>query len=45
MNKDIRAYPIQYPVVALPSDANFRADVLYHKVSNLDESQRQKEVL
>jgi hypothetical protein len=40
-----RAYPIQYYPYALPSDANFRLDVLYHKQNNLPESQKQKEVL
>jgi hypothetical protein len=30
-----RAYPIQYYPYALPSDANFRLDVLYHKQNNL----------
>lgn len=42
MNKDIKPYPIQYPTINLPSDANFREDVLYHKTNNLEESQKQK---
>jgi hypothetical protein len=45
MNKNIRIYPVQYAKVALPSDANFRSDILFHKIGDLPESQHMKEVL
>jgi hypothetical protein len=40
ITKGIRAYPVQYVDCSLPSDANFRLDVLYHKQNNLPESQK-----
>ena len=45
ITQGIRAYPVQYYPYSLPSDANFRLDVLYHKQNNLSESQKEKEVL
>jgi hypothetical protein len=42
MNKDLRIYPIQYAKVVLPSDANFRSDILFHKIGDLTESQHMK---
>ena len=40
ITEGIRAYPVQYVECSLPSDANFRLDVLYHKQNNLPESQK-----
>jgi hypothetical protein len=40
MNKDKKVYPLEYPKVALPSDANYRLDVLYHKIKDIPQSQR-----
>ena len=40
-----RVYPLEYPAVTLPSDSNYRWDILYHKIHNYPESQRMKEVL
>jgi len=42
MNSNIKIYPLEYPQIVLPSDSNFRLDILYHKVHNLQESQRMK---
>ncbi len=35
ITEGVRAYPVQYYPYSLPSDANFRLDVLYHKQNNL----------
>jgi hypothetical protein len=40
INKNIRVYPLEYPKVALPSDSNYRSDVLYHKVHDIGQSQK-----
>lgn len=40
ITEGVRAYPVQYYPYSLPSDANFRLDVLYHKQNNLSESQK-----
>ena len=45
MNNHVKVYPIEYPKVTLPSDANFRLDVLYHKKRDIAQSQHEKEVL
>ena len=45
INKNIKVYPLEYPKVALPSDSNYRPDILYHKVNDQPESQKMKEVL
>lgn len=45
MTKDIKVYPLEYPKVALPSDANYRLDVLHHKIGDIPHSQHEKEVL
>lgn len=45
MNLNAKVYPLEYPKVALPSDSNYRSDVLYHKLNDIGQSQREKEVL
>lgn len=45
MNKNKHAYPLEYPKIALPSDSNYRLDVLYHKTGDIDQSQHEKKVL
>ncbi len=45
INNNIKVYPIEYPKINLPSDSNYREDILYHKLKNLPESQRMKEML
>ncbi len=42
MNKNIRVYPLEYPKIALPSDSNYRSDVLYHKINDIGQSQKEK---
>lgn len=41
-NKNIKIYPLQYSKVALPSDGNYRLDVLYHKLQDIAQSQKEK---
>jgi hypothetical protein len=45
INKNIPVYPLEYPKVALPSDSNYREDILYHKINDLPQSQKMKEFL
>lgn len=45
INKNIKVYPLEYPKVALPSDSNYREDILYHKINDLPQSQKMKEFL
>ena len=45
MNINKRIYPLEYSKVALPSDSNYREDVLFHKVRDIERSQKEKEVL
>ena len=45
MNKNKHVYPLEYPKITLPSDGNYRLDVLYHKINDIDQSQHQKKIL
>ena len=45
MNINKKIYPLEYSKVALPSDSNYREDVLFHKVGDIERSQKEKEVL
>ena len=45
MNKNAKVYPLEYAKATLPSDANYRADVLYHKIGDIAQSQHYKELL
>jgi hypothetical protein len=45
MNKNIKIYPLEYSKIALPSDSNYREDVLFHRMSDIPRSQKEKEVL
>ena len=42
VNKDMTAYPIEYFDQRLPSDSNFRLDVIIHRVGDLARSQTEK---
>jgi len=42
MNKNKTIYPLEYPEAVLPSDANYRLDVLYHKLKDIPQSQCEK---
>lgn len=44
-NKDMTAYPVEYFDQRLPSDSNFRLDVMIHRVGDLARSQTEKEVM
>lgn len=35
INKNIKVYPLEYPKIILPSDSNYREDILYHKMNDL----------
>jgi hypothetical protein len=45
INKGVKIHPVEFQRAALPSDSNFRPDIMYHKLGDLDESQRMKEDL
>jgi len=45
MNSNKHVYPLEYPKIALPSDSNYRLDVLYHKIRDIEQSQVEKKVL
>lgn len=40
--KGIKAYPVEYPLICLPSNSNFRLDVIYHRFGDLARSQSEK---
>lgn len=42
VNKDTRIYPVEYAKTVLPSDSNYREDIMYHKIGNITESQHMK---
>ncbi len=42
INKNKTAYPVEYSKELLPSDSNFRMDVLLHRFNDLARSQSQK---
>lgn len=45
INPNHTAFPVQYANELLPSDSNYRMDVLMHKFNDLARSQTQKEIL
>lgn len=45
INENKNVYPVEYAKNVLPSDSNFRLDVLYHKMKDLSHSQKEKEIL
>ena len=45
ITKFSKCYPIEYHRNVLPSDSNFRLDVLAHRMGDLKRSQHEKEIL
>lgn len=40
INKNRKSYPIEYDENVLPSDSNFRLDVMMHRLGDLSSSQK-----
>ena len=45
INENVKSYPIEYHENLLPSDSNYRLDVMTHRIGDLKKSQKEKEVL
>ena len=42
VNEDVKSYPIEYHENLLPSDSNYRLDVIMHRIGDLKKSQKEK---